>query len=110
MDETMHAGQGKHYLDIKVQNAGIKPVAAFEYTTVYADKMGDLSNSATYISQNTHAIKPGATFGSSAMDRDHSAQNGMGQVTVYVSRVRFDDGTYWRDDGSRSCSRVANLR
>jgi hypothetical protein len=105
LDETAHEGQGKHYLDVAVRNSSDKPIVAFEFAAVYSDKMGDETTSATYVSQNEHAIQPGDISKASAMDRNEWSQNGAGQVTMYISRVRFNDKTMWKDDGTHSCSR-----
>ena len=106
VDQTIHGGQSKHYVDVRVHNAGEKPVVAFEFSAVYSNKMGDKTTSATYVSQNTHPINPGEEYKASAMDRDESSQNGAGEMKLFVSRVRFTDGTIWRDNGSASCART----
>jgi hypothetical protein len=106
VDQTIHGGQPKHYVDMRVRNTTEKPVVAFEFSAVYSNKMGDETTSATYVSQNPHAIKPGEDSKFSAMDRDERSQNGAGDLKLYVSRVRFTDGTFWDDNGSRSCSRA----
>jgi hypothetical protein len=31
-------------------------------------------------------------------------------VTVYVSRVRFEDNTFWKDNGSRSCALTSKIK
>lgn len=109
VDETIHNGQDKHYLDIRVRNDSAKPVSAFEFGTTYLNRMGDAAASATYISQNTHSIGPNEEIRASAMDRDTLAQTGSGQVRVYIGRVKFDDGSLWQDDGTHSCSRTTGI-
>jgi hypothetical protein len=37
------------------------------------------------------------------MDRAERLQTGTGDVTVYISRIRFGDDTIWEDDGTHSC-------
>jgi hypothetical protein len=110
IDQVNHGGVEKHYLDIKVRNDSDKPVKAFEFAAVYADKMGDESTSAAFISQNDKTIIPGSFYRASAMDRSLVMQNGTGDVTVYVARVRFSDDTLWSDNGSRSCSMKIPLK
>lgn len=109
VDETIHNGQTKHYLDVRVQNESEKRVSAFEFGTIYTNRMGDETTSATFVSQNPRAIKPGDVSKTSTMDRDPLAQTGSGQVKVYIGRIRFDDGSSWLDDGTRSCSRTTNI-
>ncbi|MGN6057468.1 MAG: hypothetical protein ACTHOI_02645 [Sphingomicrobium sp.] len=110
LDETTHGGVGKHYLDIQVRNDSGKPIKAFEFSAVYADKMGDESTSATFVSQNDKSIAAGALYKASAMDRALLMQNGSGEVTVYVARVRFGDDSFWQDNGSRSCRLKTSLK
>src|SRR5579863_7650116 len=97
-------------LDVAVRNSSDKPIVAFEFAAVYSDKMGDETTSATYISQNEHAIQPGDISKASAMDRNEWSQNGAGQVTLYISRVRFNDKTMWQDDRTHSCSRESSAK
>ena len=106
LDQAAHNGQGKHYLDIKVHNDSGKSVSAFEFGSVYSNKMGDEGASTNSISQNRRSIAAGVYLTVWAMDRDTLEQSGIGQVEVFVSRVKFDDGTFWQDDGTRSCSRT----
>jgi hypothetical protein len=110
VDETIHNGQSKHYLDVRVHNDSDKSVAAFEFGAIYLNKMGDEAASTTYISQNTRPIRPGGEMKTTAMDRETLAQTGSGEVKVYVGRVRFDDGSSWQDDGTHSCSRTTTIQ
>ena len=107
LDQAAHGGQGKHYLDIRTRNVSEKPVTGIEMVAAYANKMGDPTNSSTMISQNKDDIKPGEEYKASAMDRGALAESGIGQVTVYISRVRFSDNVFWQDNGSHSCSRTS---
>lgn len=34
VDQIIHDGQSKHYVDVQVRNAGEKPVVAFEFSAV----------------------------------------------------------------------------
>jgi hypothetical protein len=104
VDETTHGGAGKHYLDMRMRNNSQRPVAAIESVVVYSNKMGDEAVSTTLMSQNDSPIKPGQEYKSSYMDREEWTQNGAGEVTVYIKRVRFTDSTKWQDDSSHSCS------
>jgi hypothetical protein len=110
IDETNHGGMGKHYLDIQVRNDSAKAVKAFEFSAVYADRMGDDASSASFVSQNDRPIASGAVYKTSAIDRDQIGQSGTGDVSVYVSRVRFADDSFWQDDGSRSCARKSAVK
>jgi len=104
LDTTTHGGHDKHYLDMRMRNNSSKSIAAIESVVVYANKMGDETTRDTLISQNTKPIKPGDEHKSYSMDRTERTQNGAGQVTLYISRVRFEDNTFWQDNGSHSCS------
>jgi len=110
IDQANHGGMDKHYLDIQVRNDSGRGVEAFEFAAVYANKMGDESTSATFVSQNNKPIRTGATYKTSAMDRELVLENGNGDVTLFVARVRFEDGSIWEDNGSRSCRLKARLR
>lgn len=110
IDEVNHGGVGKHYLDVQFRNDSGKPVRAFEFSAVYANSMGDEGASATFQSQNGKSIRPAAIFKTYAMDREFLMQNGRGDVTVYVDRVRFEDDSLWQDNGSRSCALKASLK
>ena len=104
LDQTTHGGHSKHYLDMRMRNNSSKPIAAIESVVVYANKMGDETMRDTLVSQNTKPIKPGEEHKSYAMDRAERTQNGTGDVILYISRVRFEDNTFWQDNGSHSCS------
>jgi len=104
LDQTAHGGHSKHYLDMRMRNNSSKPIAAIESVVVYANKMGDETMRDTLVSQNTKPIKPGEEHKSYAMDRAERTQNGTGDVILYISRVRFEDNTFWQDNGSHSCS------
>jgi len=110
IDEVNHGGVEKHYLDVQVRNDSGKPVRAFEFSAAYSDRMGDESTSASFVSQNNKPIRAGDVYKTSAMDREFMMQNGRGDVTLYIARVRFEDDTQWQDNGSRSCGLKAALR
>lgn len=110
IDQATHGGVDKHYLDVQVRNDSGRPVKAFEFSAAYMDKMGDESTSAAFVSQNNKPIRTGAIFKTSAMDRELLIQNGTGEVAVYVARVRFEDDSLWRDNGTHSCSLRASLK
>jgi hypothetical protein len=104
LDETTHDGVARHYLEVTLRNTSDKAIDAIEDVAIYTDKMGDETARDTLLSQNTRPIAPGKEERASVMDRESMVANGIGQVTLYVSRVRFSDGTFWRDDGSQSCA------
>ena len=108
VDLTLHNGTDKHYLDVQTRNDSGQLVSAFEFNAVYLNAMGDESVSTAYVSRNAHPIKPGESFKTFAMDRSQLSLNGVGKVKLYISRVRFEDGSLWTDDGTRSCSRVGD--
>ncbi len=104
LDQTTHGGQSKHYLDMRLRNNSSKHIAGIESVVIYRNKMGDETTRDTLVSQNTKPIKPGEEHKSYAMDRSERVQNGAGNLTLYISRVRFEDNTFWQDNGSHSCS------
>jgi hypothetical protein len=110
LDKTTHGGKEKHYLDMRMQNNSSKPIRAIESVVVYANVMGDESLRDTLLSQNKNPIKPGDEHKSYFMDRSLQSANGRGDVTVYVSRVRFEDNTFWQDNGSHSCSLTSKIK
>ncbi|WP_157082654.1 hypothetical protein [Sphingomonas asaccharolytica] len=110
IDSAQNGGAGKNYLDVRLHNDGQKSIKAFEYTAVYRNSMGDETTSPTYLSQNTQPIKPGALYKAYAMDRVERSQNGVGDVKVYISRIRFDDDTMWEDNGSHSCFKTVTSK
>ena len=109
LDETMHDGKKKHFLGVRIRNNSQKRVLAFESVVVYSNKMGDETLRNTLMSQNTKPLAPGQDYKSYAMDREEYTQTGAGQVSLHISRVRFDDNTFWLDNGSHSCSLSINI-
>jgi hypothetical protein len=110
LDRTAHGGKEKHYLDMRVQNNSQKTIRAIESVVAYSNVMGDESLHDTLLSQNKKPIKPGDEYKSYFMDRSLQSANGRGDVTVYDSRVRFDDNTYWQDNGSHSCFLTSKVK
>ena len=110
VDRAGHGGKDKHYLDMRERNNGQKPIRAIESVVVYKNVMGDETVRDTLTSQNTKPIKPGEELKSYFMDRGLQSSNGVGDVTVYVQRVRFTDDTLWVDNGSHSCSLTAQIK
>ena len=44
------------------------------------------------------------------MDTSESWRNGKGEVNVYVNRVRFEDDSFWQDNGSHSCALTSKIK
>jgi hypothetical protein len=110
LDETEHGAQAKHYLDFSVRNASDKAILGVEAVAQYTNRMGDALASSTLVSQNTRPIKPGEEYRVYSMDRAQWVQSGVGDVTLFINRVRFTDGTFWADSGGHSCSMAANSK
>lgn len=110
LDRSAHGGRDKHYLDMRMKNAGTKPIQGIEAVVVYLNKMGDETTRDTVVSQNKNSIKPGEEYKEYTMDRAELSQNGAGETTLYINRVRFDDNTYWQDNGSHSCSMTTKVK
>jgi hypothetical protein len=109
-DKATHEGKEKHYLDMRMLNNSNKPIKAVESVVVYSNVMGNQSTHETLVSQNTKPIKPGHEEKSYFMDRSLQSANGLGDVTVYVERIRFLDNTFWQDNGSHSCKLTSQIK
>jgi hypothetical protein len=109
LDRAAHGGQGKHYLDIGIANHSDLAIAGVEIIASYSNNMGDETASATYVSPNSDPIKSGGTFTYSAMDRRQSSSTVVGDIAVSINRVRFVDGTFWKDNGSHSCFNTSKI-
>lgn len=109
-DKATHEGQEKHYLDMRMLNNSDKPIRAIESVVVYSNKMGDESTHETVVSQNTKPIKPGQGYKSYLMDRSLQSANGLGDVTVYIQKIRFSNDTFWQDNGSHSCKLTSQIK
>jgi hypothetical protein len=72
--------------------------------------MGDLGDSFSIISQNDKPIKPSGEHIEYEYDTATRTSNGLGDVTIYVNRVRFDDNTFWEDNGSHSCALSSRIK
>jgi hypothetical protein len=99
-----------HYLDVRMRNGSDKPVRAIEAFAVYANAMGDEGASTTLLTQNNKGIKAGGEYKCYAVDTWERSSNGVGDLTVYVSRVRYEDNTFWQDNGSHSCSLITRIK
>ncbi len=110
LDTTTHGGKGKHYLDMRMRNVGTKNIRAVESTVIYSNAMGDETSRDTLVTQNNKPIKPGQELKSYFMDRSVQSSNGRGDVVIYIQRVRFEDNTYWQDNGSHSCKLTSEIK
>ena len=99
-----------HYLDIRMRNDSQLPVKAIEALAVYSNAMGDAGASQTILSQNDKSIPPGGEYLGYTADVLEQWLNGKGEVTVYVNRVRFEDNTFWQDNGSHSCALTTKIK
>jgi hypothetical protein len=109
-DKVTHEGQEKHYLDMRMLNKSDKPIRAIESVVVYSNVMGAESTHETLVSQNKKPVKPGQEHKSYFMDRSLQSANGLGDVTVYVEKIRFSDNTFWQDNGSHSCKLTSQIK
>jgi hypothetical protein len=107
LDAATHNGQNKHYLDIKFRNDSDTRISGIEFGSVYSNRMGDETTSSIFILQNSKLIDPKTEYKSYVMDRTQVSQSGTGEVKVFINRIRFEDGSVWHDNGTRSCSRSA---
>jgi hypothetical protein len=111
VEKAQNGGNDPHYLDVRLHNASQKTVRAIEATVTYTDAMGDEStNGTTLLMQNNDPIKPGKDVSGYSVDTFARSANGKGEVSVRVSRVRFEDNTFWKDNGSRSCALTSKIK
>jgi hypothetical protein len=110
VEKANNGGHDPHYLDVRMRNGSDKPVRAIEAFAVYANAMGDEGERTSLLTQNDKAIKPGGEYKCYSVDTSARSSNGKGDVTVYVSRVRYEDNTFWQDNGSHSCSLTTRVR
>jgi hypothetical protein len=99
-----------HYLETQWLNESGKEIKAIESGTEYIDVMGDRSVGSLLVSQNSKPIKPGETHRGYSEDVIDRLVNGKGEVTVWVSRIRFIDDTFWSDNGSHSCFLTSKIK
>lgn len=110
MEKAGNGGADPHYLDVRMRNTSAKPVRAIEAFAVYSDAMGDEGPRSTILSQNDKPIKSGGEYFGYEYDTSTRQSNGIGDVTVYVNRVRYEDNTFWLDNGSHSCSLTTRIK
>jgi hypothetical protein len=109
-EKALNGGHEPHYLDVRMRNASQKQVRGIEAFVVYANIMGDQGETSTILSQNDKSIKPGGEYKGYSVDTYERWQNGKGDVTVYVNRIRFEDNTFWYDNGSHSCALTTQIK
>jgi hypothetical protein len=110
VERARNGGHEAHYLDTRMRNDSLKPVKAIEAFVVYADKMGDQGARQTILSQNDKSVPPRGEYRGYSVDTSERWSNGKGEVTVYVNRVRFEDDTFWQDNGSHSCALTSKIK
>jgi hypothetical protein len=110
LEKARNGGHDAHYLDTRMRNDSLKPIKAIEAFVVYSDKMGDQRARQTILSQNDKSVPPKGEYRGYLVDTPESWRNGKGEVTVYVIRVRFEDDTFWQDNGSHSCALTSKIK
>ena len=110
MEKANAGGNDPHYLDVRMRNGSDKAVRAIEAFVLYADAMGDSGPQTTLLTQNDRDIKPGGEYRGYSVDTSQRSSNGIGDVTVFVNRIRYADNTFWLDNGSHSCSLTTRIR
>jgi hypothetical protein len=109
-EKATNGGHEPHYLDVRMRNVSQKPIRGIEAFVVYSNIMGDQGATNTILSQNDKTIKPGDEYKGYSVDTYERSENGKGDVTVYVNRIRFEDNTFWYDNGSRSCALTTQIK
>jgi hypothetical protein len=110
LEKVKNGGRDPHYLDIEVRNESKDAIKAIEAFAVYTDKMGDEQVKTKVLFQNDKNIRPGGKHAGYSIDTFAQSENGKGEVTVFVNRVRFDDNRYWQDNGSHSCALTTKVK
>lgn len=110
VEKANNGGNDPHYLDVRMHNGSDKPIRAIEAFAVYSNSMGDEGERTSLLTQNNKGIKPGGEYKCYAVDTSVRSANGIGDVRVFVARIRFEDDTFWQDDGSQSCSLTARIK
>jgi hypothetical protein len=110
MDKTLNGVKSKHYLDMRMRSVSPKNIRAVESVVIYSNAMGDESSSDTLVTQNDKVIKAGQEYKSYFMDRSSQSANGRGDVTIYIQRIRFEDNSFWQDNGSHSCKLTSPIK
>jgi hypothetical protein len=110
LEKARNGGRDAHYLDTRMRNDSQKPIKAIEAFAVYSDKMGDQSARQTILSQNDKSVPPKGDYRGYIVDTSEVLRNGKGEVIVYVNRVRFEDNTFWQDNGSHSCTLTTKIK
>jgi hypothetical protein len=109
-EKASNGGHDPHYLDVRMRNDSTQAVKAIEAFAVYTDKMGDPGARQSILSQNEKDIPAKGEYKGYAVDTAERWRNGIGEVTVYVTRVRFHDNSFWQDNGGHSCSLTTNIK
>ena len=110
VEKARAGGKDPHYLDVRMKNVSSKNVRAIESFVVYSDAMGDAGPQTTLLTQNTKDIKPGGEYRGYSVDTSERSANGIGDVTVFVSRIRSADNSFCQDNGSHSFALTTQLK
>jgi hypothetical protein len=110
LEKVRNGGNDPHYLDVRMHNDSPKPIKAIEAFAAYSNIMGDLGATQTILSQNDKSVPPKGDYRGYIVDTAERLRNGKGEVKVYVNRVRFEDNTFWQDNGSHSCALTSKIK
>ncbi len=110
VEKASNGGNDPHYLDVRMRNRSDKPIRAIEAFAAYANVMGDEGDKTRVLTQNSKPIMPGGEYKCYAVDTSIRSSNGAGDVKVYITRVRYEDNTFWQDNGSQSCSLTTRIK
>jgi hypothetical protein len=100
-------GPSRGYFTIAFANKSEKIVATVRFGVGYLNSMRELSNVEMVTTAETK-LKPGK---SSAVvgPNGYITAGAKAKSAGWVEKILFSDGTYWNDDGSRSCGNFAGL-
>lgn len=90
------------HVGIYYQNQSDKDVLTVRFGLGYVNTMRELSY-VEFVDTQEHRVKPGKSFGLLASTGNWNLGDQTKHV-AWVEKVMFSDGTFWNDDGSKSCA------
>ena len=92
-------------LKVSYKNTGSKTIVAAKFGADFIDATGDRRRSAWDYTTTT-TVKPNQEKSGHWPDGVYVSEIGMKvQVSVWLEKAAFSDGSRWEDDGSKSCRR-----
>jgi len=93
------------HVGINYQNQSDREVLTVRFGLGYVNTMHELDH-IEFADTREHKVKPGKSFGLITSTGNWSLGDPTKHV-AWVEKILFVDGTYWNDNGSRSCASAA---